>query len=150
MPERISVKLEGGEELLRALAEVDANVKKVLKAATLAGAEVVADVANGLAPGPNIDVAVDRVTATSATVDIGPTEPFWYYRFLETGAVPHEIRGTPLVFEGDLGPVRTHQVSHPGFAARPFLRPAHDETHDEQRDAMGAVLRVEIERVRAA
>lgn len=149
MPDRITVKLEGGEELAQALQEIEANVKKVLKAATLAGGEVVAQVANGMAPGPHIEVAVDRVTTTSATVNIGPDKEHWYYQFLEQGVNAHEIRGTPLSFEGDEGWVRTAMVQHPGHAARPFLRPAHDETHAEQQDAMGAVLRVEIERVRA-
>ncbi len=141
---KIEVQLEGGEELLRALEEVDQNIKKVLRAATLAGAQVVADRAAGMAPGP--EIATDVVSATSGycVVAIGPDAEHWYYQFHETGAAPHEILGSPLQFEGQEGLVRTAQVSHPGMAARPFLRPAHDGSQDEQRDAMAAKLREAI------
>ena len=151
----IRIKLDGGDELIEALQELDANMRRTLKAATVAGAEVVAAVANGMAPGPHIETAVTRATATEAEVAIGPDNAHWYYRFMETGAAPHEIRarrdnaGNALVFEGDAARVVTPVVRHPGMTARPFLRPAHDETQDDARDALGAELRAEIERVRA-
>lgn len=151
MSDAISIKLEGGEDLVRALEEVEANVKRTLKRATQAGGEVVAHVANGLAPGPHIRTAVVRSTATEAVVAIGPDAEHWYYRFMETGADPHPIRGKPvMMFDGDDGFVRTSLIEkHPGTVARPFLRSAHDETQNDARDALGAELRAEIERVRA-
>ncbi len=144
----VTVKLEGGDELLAKLRRIDGNVKATLRAAGLAGGQVVADVANGMAPGPHIETDVVSVAGSRVTVAIGPDSEHWYYRFVESGAVAHEINGAALLaFEGDSGFVVTPRVSHPGMAARPFLRPAHDSTHDEQRDAMGDVLRRAVESV---
>jgi HK97 gp10 family phage protein len=141
---RIDVSIEGGEELLEKLERIDADLRNTLRAATLAGAQVVADLAAGMAPGPEIATDVVEATSGHCVVAIGPDAEHWHYRFLETGAAPHEITGDPLQFEGDQGLVRTALVAHPGLAARPFLRPAHDGSHDEQRDAVAARLREAI------
>lgn len=148
MPDTFSVKLEGGEELLEALRQIDANMKAVLRAATLEGAQPVVDAANSMAPGPHIEAEVVRATIGEATVAIGPDQEHFYYRFFETGAAGHEIAGSPLAFEGSAGLIVTASVAHPGMAAKPFLRPALDEKGDDARDALGAALRVEIEKVK--
>jgi HK97 gp10 family phage protein len=148
MPDTISVKLEGGEELLEALRQIDANMKAALRSATLAGAQPIADAANSMAPGPHIETEVVSATTGEATVAIGPDKEHWYYRFQETGAAAHEITGSPLFFEGRAGLIRTASVTHPGVAAKPFLRPAHDAKGDDARDELGAALRVEIEKVK--
>jgi HK97 gp10 family phage protein len=150
MPDTIQVKLEGGEELLEALRAIDANIKGAVKAATLAAAQPILDMANGLAPGPHVIADVVSVTTAGAEVAIGPDAEHWYYRFHETGAASHEItaKGSPLQFEGRDGLVRTARVSHPGMAARPFLRPAQDSKKGEATDEMGARLRIEIEKVK--
>lgn len=141
---RIDVTIEGGEELLEKLSRIDDDLRSVLRAATLAGAQVVADLAAGLAPGPEIATDVVEATSGHCVVAIGPDAEHWYYQFHETGAAPHEILGTPLQFEGDAGLVRAAQVSHPGMAAQPFLRPAHDGSQDEQRNAMAQRLQEAI------
>lgn len=141
---RIDIQLEGGEELLEKLERIDGDLRALLREATLAGAQVVADLASGMAPGPEIATDVLEATSGHCVVGIGPDKDHWYYQFHETGAAPHEILGSPLQFEGDTGMVQAAQVSHPGMAAQPFLRPAHDGSHDEQRDAMGARLREAI------
>lgn len=140
----VDVRLEGGEELLKAIADADLSLRSVLRAATLAGGEVVANAAAGSAPGPGVVVEVLEASAAGVEVGIGPDQEHWHYQFAETGAAPHEIMGTPLQFEGRDGLVRTSRVSHPGIPAKPFLRPAHDSTQDEQRDTLGAHLKAAL------
>ena len=137
----ITVSLEGGEDLLKAIRNADMSVRSVLRAATLAGGQVVASAAAGSAPGPEIIAEVLEASAAGVEVGIGPDKEHWFYQFLETGAAAHEITGTPLIFEGREGMVKTAKVSHPGMAARPFLRPAHDSTQTEQSDTLGAKIR---------
>ncbi len=142
----VSVRLEGGEELLEALRAMDLNVKAELRAAVSAGAEIIREAANGLAPGPHIKMRVARATASVVEVDIGPDAEHWYYRFHETGAAPHEIRGKALLaFEGSNGTVVTPRVSHPGMGASPFLRPAHDANEGAATTEIGAKLRSKLQ-----
>ncbi len=141
MANTIEVRLEGGEDLLKAIADADLSLRSVLRAATLAGGQVVANAAAGSAPGPGIVAEVMEASAAGVEVGIGPDKEHWYYKFAETGAAAHEILGTPLSFDGREGMVRTASVSHPGMAARPFLRPAHDSTLSEQSAVLGARLR---------
>ena len=140
----ITVSLEGGEDLLKAIRDADMSVRSVLRAATLAGGRVVADAAKGSAPGPEIIAEVLEASAAGVEVGIGPDKEHWHYQFLETGAAAHEITGTPMIFQGREGMVKTARVSHPGMAARPFLRPAHDSTQREQEDTLGAHLKAAL------
>lgn len=140
----ITVSLEGGEDLLKAIRDADMSVRSVLRAATLAGGRVVAHAAQGSAPGPDIIAEVLEASAAGVEVGIGPDKEHWHYQFLETGAAAHEITGTPMIFEGREGMVKTAKVSHPGMAARPFLRPAHDSTQREQEDTLGAHLKAAL------
>ncbi len=135
------MQIKGGEELLRKLRQLGVNVEDVLEVATLAGAQVIANAANPLAPEPLIEAQVTEKRKKSVTVDIGPPEKKWYWRFLETGATGHEITGHPLVFEGDEGLVVTGGVRHPGMAARPFLRPALDTKKSAAVGAVGDEIR---------
>lgn len=140
----ITVSLQGGEDLLKAIRDADMSVRSVLRAATLAGGQVVANAAAGSAPGPEIIAEVLEASAAGVEVGIGPDKEHWFYQFLETGAAAHEIQGTPMIFKGREGMVKTAKVSHPGMAARPFLRPAHDSTQTEQQDTLGAHLKAAL------
>mgnify|MGYP001770161594 CR=1 FL=1 len=145
MPDQIEMRLDGGEELLAAIRDADIALRAVLRAAVLEGAQVVADNANSQAPGPHIIAKVTESSSSGAEASIGPDADHWYYRFFETGAVVHEIEGNPLLwFEGRNGLVRAASAQHPGMPAQPFLRPAHDTTIDEQRDAVGNRLRAAL------
>jgi len=146
MGARVVVRIEGGEELLRQLRRLGVDVGAVLEEAALAGARAIAEDANQRAPGPHVETNVEKRSKGSVTVDIGPDKEHWWYRFFESGAQPHEIKGTPLVFEGDAGTVVTGRVSHTGMAARPFLRPALDTREKEATDQVGRVLRGAVER----
>jgi hypothetical protein len=86
----IDMTIEGGEELLKEIKRLGIDVEAMLKAAVLRGAEVIADAANERAPGPHNGVEVDKESKGSVTVNIGPDEDHWYYRFFETGAGRHE------------------------------------------------------------
>ena len=140
----VTVSLEGGEDLLKAIRDADMSVRSVLRAATLAGGQVVADAAAGSAPGPGIVAEVLAASAAGVEVGIGPDKEHWYYQFSETGAAAHEITGTPMIFEGREGMVKTAKVSHPGMAAQPFLRPAHDSTQREQEDTLGQHIKAAL------
>lgn len=141
---KITVRLEGGEELLAALRKLEADIEGALRAAALAGAQPIVAAANSRAPGPHIEAEVVSVSGSRATAAIGPDKEHWFYRFFETGAAPHEIEGSPLVFAGREGMVRTARLSHPGMAAQPFLQPAFGERQDEANSAMGASLRSQV------
>lgn len=143
---RISVHLQGGEELMRKLQAMQADVADVIERATQAGAEVVADAARADAPGPFIAVEVERNARGKAVARIGPDKDHWYYRFFETGTAPHEIVGDPfLVFTAYGKLFRIRKVWNNGMAARPFLRPALDRNTDAATSAFGSVIRGVVE-----
>jgi len=145
---RGEVAVEGLKGLLLKLERLDADVRKELKAATLAGAEVIKEPAKALAPGPHVDTEVEEATRERATVAIGPTWKKWYYRFFELGAQPHEVEGYPLVFKGDYGLIITEDVDHPGMVAQPFLRPAFDANSDLAVETVKDYLRSRIRELR--
>ena len=149
MAGRVIVKIEGGEELLAKLAAMGVNVGKVLEAAVTAGSELIAEGARSKAPGPYIEAVIDPSTSsggTSVTMAIGPDKAHWFYRFFETGAGRHEIKGSPfLAFEGREGLVLTGAVMHPGMKARPFLRPSFDQNQNRATDLVGEHLRRAVE-----
>lgn len=141
---QVSVKIEGADEVAAELRQIGRRAGQVLEAGALAGADVVAGDANRRAPGPNIHAEVVERSQSSVTVDIGPDEEHWYYKFFETGTQPHRI--TPLNrkalrFEVGDEEIFALAVQHPGMAAQPFLRPALDENADGAAGAAGQALR---------
>lgn len=144
---RITVKIEGADELIKKLRRLGVDTSQILEAAATIGAQVLADDANARAPEPKIAMETVEAKKTSVMVDIGPLDEVWWWRFLETGAQPHTITGNPLVFEveGD-ETIQTGLVQHPGMAARPFLRPAFDGKHPKATDAFGKVMKKTVEK----
>lgn len=132
----IAFEVENVEELARKLEALAMAVSKVLEPAVTAGAQVIHDAAEPRAPGPHIEVQTFKRSAWRVAVDVGVDKDHWHYAFKEYGAKPHTITGVPLMFEGDSGTVVTGDVSHPGMAAEPFLRPAVDEKMGEAVAAM--------------
>ena len=137
MPDAISVKIEGGEALARALKRLGPAAAEIMGAAVVAGGRIIAAAANPLAPEPQIEVNLVEQTKTRAAAEVGPPQDKWYWRFIETGAEGHEIRGTPLAFEGQEGLIIIGRVDHPGMAAHPFLRPAFDNQRENATDKIG-------------
>jgi HK97 gp10 family phage protein len=144
---RVTAVIEGGEELMAKLQQLGLNVSQALEVAAHAGAAVIVQGANEGAPAPLIMAQTKERTKNRVSVDVGPPEEKWYWRFLEKGAQPHEIKGTPYVaFKGDEGLVITGSVNHPGTGARPFMRPAFDSRSGDATEAVGAHLRGVIEK----
>lgn len=126
------IEITGLEELLQKLERISRDLSQDQLDAIEYGMQPFLDAANRGAPEPLITYEVVEKSPQRVVVEIGFPEEKWYWRFLETGASPHEIKGEPrLAFEGRKGPVFPHTVQHPGMAARPFLRPAYDETREQ-------------------
>lgn len=136
--------IKGGDELLKALKRQEKNVGDVLETAVQAGAQLVADMASSYAPEPTVQIDTAKKSRKYVVVDVGPPDDKWYWKFMETGAQPHEIAG-PLAIEFD-GVLHTvGGADHPGMPAQPFLRPAFDGQKGKAVDAMGKKLRKAVE-----
>jgi HK97 gp10 family phage protein len=135
--------LQGGEELERKLKRMGKDANRVLDDAAEAGGRVIRDAARAMAPGPHIEMEVER-RQHQAQVAIGPDKDHWYYRFRETGAGRHRItpdKAQALRFESGGETQFAAGVDHPGMAADPFLRPAYDENKDRAERAVGDTIR---------
>ena len=155
---QIVSKIEGGEQLLKELAELGGNVRSSARAAVRAGARVIQAQAEGnaqgIGSGAGKHTAIKVSQRVKGTIEamIGPSKRKWFYRYFETGVTAHEITGAPLVFEGDEGDeglIITGGVHHPGMAANPWLRPAFDVKQEAAAAAVGESLREAIETRRA-
>ena len=135
---RVTVK--GGPELARKLRQIGVDVDGILGMALKAGATVVQRAAQPKAPGPFIVIGEPQKRGKVMEIEVGPDEKHWYYRFAETGAKPHSITASQaraLQFYMGGSPVCRRTVSHPGFPARPFLRPSLDENTNQASTAVG-------------
>lgn len=92
--------------------------------------------------------ASTRAEQGKVSVTLGIKKDRFYAGFFETGVQPHEIKGNPLVFEGDKGLIVIGGVRHPGMPAIPWLRPAVDAKQGEAIKTVGDVLRDVIEKKR--
>src|SRR5512136_2548846 len=114
---KLEFQLENEEELLKKLLDLGETAKKIIAEATLAGAQVVADVADGIEPDANVTAKLVEKRNDQATAAIGPDREHWYYQFQQTGAKEHTIKAKKaqrLLFEGDNGLVVAQEVQHPG------------------------------------
>lgn len=133
--------IEGMDDFKAKLVGLRKDMQAILEEATEAGAEVIRDESNHLAPGPHVTTEVVSKTWSHADIEIGPDKEHWYYMFFEVGAQPHEIKPRKvggLQFPGSEGEFIVRMLaSHQGMAARPFLRPAMDDKKDEAEEAVG-------------
>lgn len=162
---RLSLEKDSYKRFKAQLKEMERAVRKeIIEEALTAGGTIIHDAADAAAPGPGvvleivggrslrkrIDPKLERVVKSNGKfAAIGPDKKHWYYRFYEFGAKPHDIagKGKMLRFEGPDGEVfvaRARQTG--GVPKRPFLRPAVDGNGDRAVQAMGAVLKREIEK----
>lgn len=139
----VTIEIDGLENALRQAQRVGIAADRVLMAALDAAAKVIEEEIQSGAPGPHIErEPADGVTA----VDIGPNREHWYYQFSETGAAPHEIwpKSKAALFFNERFAAR---VDHPGFAARPFMRPVADAPPAAAGQKAAAVLTDAVEDV---
>lgn len=145
MADNFRVQLEGGAELVRRLHEAGGNARKTLRGATRAGAQPVAADADARIPPTRIKkrvvVRVSSPQRDTMAARIKFAKRVWYLRFREEGVTAHEIKGWPLVFEGNNGLVVARKINHPGQAAHPMLRPALTTKQHEAVAAMGEAFR---------
>ena len=151
----VVAKVEGGDQLLKELAALGGNVRSTARTAVRAGAKVIQAQAEQNAetiatrPAKHTQIKISQRVKGTIEAMIGPSKRKWYYRYFEMGVSPHEITGSPLVFEGDSGLVIIGGVSHPGLVARPWLRPAFDTKQADAPAAVSDVFRKAIEERRA-
>lgn len=154
-PVRVVNKVEGGDQLLKELAALGGNVRSTARSAVRAGAKVIQGQAEtnaqgiGSGAGKHTQSKISQRVKGMIEAMIGPSKRRWFYRYFENGVTAHEIKGTPLVFEGDEGLVIIGSVQHPGMAAQPWLRPAFDEKQAAAVEAVGDYFRQAIEERRA-
>ena len=148
------VKIEGLPELIAEMKGLGLRVNSNLRAAMRLGMKVIQTEAEMNARAITKHKAT-RIEATSrvqegkVSVELHVAKKRFYLGFFETGVQPHEIKGSPLVFEGDKGLIVIGGVNHPGMPAQPWLRPAVDSKKDEAVGVIGDALRDVIEKRRA-
>ncbi len=142
MGDFVKMKLEGADQLLKALDEIDKQAKKVLKEAGKAGGAVFKEAAQENAPGPGIVAVVEKSSMGKVEVAVGPRKEKWYYRFFETGARPHEIapKGEVLHIPGVGREFYESASATGGVQAKPFLRPAFDTKREAALKAFGEMI----------
>jgi hypothetical protein len=150
-PRETSVYLVGEGELQEKFKLLEERAKDVLLQAAMAGAEIIKGEANTRAPEPLIEIEIAKNEPELAEANIGPPSEKWRWQFVEIGATGHEIAARKtdrLFFGGSSGDwLSKETVSHPGMAARPFLRPAVDSREQAAVDAAGEILKRAIESV---
>ena len=149
-----TVRIEGGENLLKELAALGGNVRSTARTAMRNGTKVVQAQAEINAAALGRPAKHTRIRARSLmkgliTMELSPSKAKWWFRYFETGVSAHEITGSPLVFQGRNGLVVVDRVNHPGMAARPWLRPAMDSQSPAAVAAIGETFRRAIETRRA-
>jgi HK97 gp10 family phage protein len=148
---KISGKLEGADDLIAELNAVGLSVKGTTRKGVRAGMKAMQVNAERRASslstrrGKATKIAISSKSRGSVTGKLGPSKKKFYLRFLETGARPHIIPQTYV----RLGRTVRRRLRHPGMAARPWLRPAFDESTTAARQAFGAAMRQAIETRRA-
>jgi HK97 gp10 family phage protein len=141
--------IEGMDDLLVEMGQIDISVKGTLRKAVRAGATIIKNQAEanakavGSGKGKHARLLISA-RSKDILANIGPTKTKWWYRFLELGTAAGERvagKGGAFVFEGrDGNMVVTSSIDHPGMAAKPWLRPAFDTKTTDATDAIGVEL----------
>jgi HK97 gp10 family phage protein len=155
--------IKGGKELLAELHKMPAKLEaNVMRAALRAGAavikaEVLQNVPVGTPAGTSITKYGSYAGALRDSVRVrvqsragrlrysvrAGNEKAWYWRFVEFGTQPHEIRAHGsgrLYFNG----YARGAVQHPGAAPHPFMRPAYDSKAGAAIEAVRATIRAKL------
>ena len=122
----LNVFAENEREVIQAIVDANASVKKLLVAAVEAGSEVVEKVLDATGPGDGNAYSVVSRKESQVVAHIGPDKDHWHYRFFETG-VQHDAPILPKDAKAlRIGDLYRASAQPAGFPARPFIRPAGD------------------------
>lgn len=144
---KITVKIDD-RDVQEALKALGALRKREMVDAAEDGARVLVEAANRRAPRPVVETNIRKKTADEVLIEIGVPKEKYFYAIFETGADKHAIgphKKQTMYFEGKDGDMFSKAVKHPGFASRPFLRPAFDEQQDAAQAAVKTRLAKAIE-----
>jgi HK97 gp10 family phage protein len=154
------VRIEGLDDLTKALKEVGLSVNGTIRKSLREGIKVIQEQAEANAKeitnrkATKIEASThgSREGSKNVTMTLRISVRAFYLGFFESGVQPHEIpkHGGVVAFEGNEGLVVVRHVNHPGMAARPWLRPAFDARKDAAVQRVGDYLREAIETKRAA
>ncbi len=142
MGDFVKMKLEGADELLKALGKVGEEAEFLLEDAGKAGGEVFRKAAEENAPGPIIGM-VEKASRGYVQIGVGPSKGHWYYRFFESGARPHEIKASKadVLYIPGVGREFYNSANEAGgVPAKPFLRPAFDTKQAAALKAFGDII----------
>jgi hypothetical protein len=135
------ISITGLDETIKELQRRGKDVSAGLEMICMAGAEVVKGEIAGRARDIEIVAETMQKTQTRVTVGVGPTRKMTNRaRWREFGTKPHVIpkarkRGRKVLLLPNGGFRRS--VTHPGQAARPFIRPGYDSSSGDAAAAMG-------------
>lgn len=141
------IKIEGLAELKKMLDLIPVKLEaKVMRNALAAGGRVFAREAKQNVPVKSgalkesirVNSRVKNGKAT-ATVKAG-NKQVPYANIVEHGAVAHLIKG-PVVLNGQV----RENIEHPGFTAKPFMRPAFDNKATDAAEAVGKHIKKQID-----
>lgn len=135
--------LEGVDEIVAEMRRRGVNVTQGLTAICNAAADVVLESAASKAAGVSsrVSAAMEKETLEASgqhvVVGVGPNRKRgWIAHFLEFGTAAHWIR--PRKAKAlHIGGRWVRRAYHPGMAARPFMRPAFDESANDAKTAAG-------------
>lgn len=146
------INITGGRELAQFLQQLPVKLEKnIMRGALRAGAKVIAQEAKLNAPVQDGDLKASIRVSTNAKrgrveakAKAGGKKA-WYAAIVEFGASPHIIKGKNgklLKFTARDGKrIEIAQVSHPGFKAKPYMRPALDSKARESIVATGNYIK---------
>ena len=151
----LDVKVNGLAELDKALATLpDKLQRNVARAALRAGCKEIAEEAKRLVPVKTGQLR-DTIRVTSrirggvptASVKAGnPKKGVFYAHIIESGAARHHIAAEPGKMLRLLDGTRVRSVNHPGFAKKPFMRPAADTRAHAAVEAFRDYMRRRLEK----
>lgn len=130
-------KIEGANEIARELHRRRLNVESGLEEILHAAGGVIQEAAAANVRATSQSVADEMARATMekrpdrVVVGVGPTENHWHSHMIEFGARAHRITAKNRKALQFINGTFRRSVQHPGFAPRPFLRPALDTRKDE-------------------
>ena len=151
---KAEIEIDGLEETLQQLKDVGFMIYESTDKAALAAVNVIESAASERAPRPGI-IEHKKSWARGRgkveyTIGVNDSYETYFYIFFETGVTAHEIkpreRSGLLSFIDENGDKKAVKIvkHHPGFAARPFLRPAIDTKKDAAVQAAGDVWNNEV------